>query len=366
MSASRPQLVVVIGAGPAGLAASHELKRRGIEHRVLERGASVGTSWRGLYDSLVLHTGRHLSHLPGMRFPRGTPLFPPRDALVSYLERYAGGLPVETRCAVHRVTRVNQTWRVLSSRGEIRAGAIVVATGIISNPRVPRLPGSEEFGGPIRHSVEYLRAEACERRRILIVGTGNSANEIATELAAHGARVSVAVRSGANVVPREILGIPIQYLAALVRRLPAPVRRSVVGAVGAVTEWRNGPSPFPRPPYGPLDSIPMIGTGLVRAIREGRIALRGGIERLTGRGARFADGTEEEFDEILLATGFDPAIEILGGLVRLDERRFARRRDRVVSLDQPNLYFIGHNYDSAGALWNIRRDAPLIAERLSR
>ena len=94
----RSHEAIVVGAGPAGLATSRELARAGVEHRVLERGDQVGYTWANLYDSLVLHTGRHLSALPGLAFPSGTPLFPPRRDFLDYLHRYAStfSLPIET------------------------------------------------------------------------------------------------------------------------------------------------------------------------------------------------------------------------------------------------------------------------------
>lgn len=315
-------LTVVIGAGPGGLAVSRELQRRRIEHRVLESGPSVGTSWRSLYDSLVLHTGKHLSHLPGMPFPRGTPMFPSRNDLVAYLERYSERLPVEPHCTVHRLVRLNQSWRVLTSRGELRARNVIVATGIIANPRLPKIAGMEEFRGGLRHSIEYRNAEPYADRRVLLIGCGNSANEIGSELARHGVRVTLAIRGGANVVPRTVAGVPVQYFGQVLRRLPDGARDAVVRGIRRLSERRHGPSPFPAAKGGPFDAIPMIGFDLVDAIRRGEVALAGDIERFTSGGARFRDLSEREFDEVILATGFAPALRILGDLVRLDEKNF--------------------------------------------
>lgn len=119
---------------------------------------------------------------------------------------------------------------------------------------------------------------------------------------------------------------------------------------------------LPRPDVSPLDAIPLIGFRLVDAIREGSVKLRGGVEGLTATGARFAGGKEEPFDVILLATGFRATLGFLGTLVRTDERGFGMRRDRVVSVDQPNLFFVGHNYDATGGITNIRQDSRLAAE----
>ena len=359
--------VVVVGAGPAGLAASHELQACGVQHRVLERGDTVGYTWAHLYDSLTLHTGKHMSNLPGLPFPRSAPLFLPRRDFWEYLQHYARvfELPIETGCAVERITRSDGTWTVRTSRGALDADAVVVATGIVANPKVPRLPGQERFGGRLAHSAGYKRAAPYIGRRVLVVGVGNSGAEIASEIARAGGTVTIAVRSGANVVPLTLAGLPIQYVAYWVRKLPRPVQEGAVALVRLMTELRRGKPVLPRPAYGPLDAIPVIGFHLVDAIAQGLIDVRAGIAELTPEGARFSDGTEGRFDDIILATGFGAALGPLGSLIQLDSKGFARRRDRVVSLDQPALYFVGHNYDATGGLYNIHRDSRLAARLIA-
>jgi cation diffusion facilitator CzcD-associated flavoprotein CzcO len=358
---------IVIGAGPAGLASSRELQRRGIDHVVLERG-DVAESWSRLYDSLTLHTGKHMSHLPGMRYPRGTPLFLSRETFVSYLHEYRRrfALPIESGREVTSLVRDGERWRVETNGETMYADAVIVASGIISNPRIPKLVGQDEFRGEVRHSVTYRRPDEVRGKRVLVVGAGNSAGEIASELGRAGIATTVAIRSGANVVPLQILGVPIQYLAWMIRTLPRPAREVIVRAMRKMTELRNGPPVLPPAAVGPLDAIPLIGFRLVDAIRDGTVKLRGGIERLTVDGVRFDDGSEEPFDVVLLATGFRAAMNFLGPLVRTDERGFGVRRDRVVSVDQPNLFFVGHNYDATGGITNIRRDAPLAADAIQR
>jgi glycine/D-amino acid oxidase-like deaminating enzyme len=361
---------VVVGAGPAGLAASQQLKERGVPHRVLERGDTVGHTWANLYDSLTLHTGKHMSNLPDLPFPRSAPLFVPRREFWEYLRHYARtfDLPVETGRAVERLTRSDGTWTVHTTRGPLDAEVVVVATGIVANPKVPRFPGQERFearGGRIVHSVVYKRPEPYVGRRVLVVGVGNSGAEIGSEIAHAGGRVTIAVRSGANVVPLTLAGLPIQYVAYWVRKLPRTVQEGAVALVRLMTELRRGRPVLPRPAHSPLDEIPVIGFHLVDAIASGLIDVRAGVAELTAEGARFTDGADGRFDDIILATGFSAALGPLGSLIGLDPRGFARRRDRVVSLDQPGLYFVGHNYDATGGLYNINRDSRLAARLIA-
>lgn len=358
--------VVIVGAGPAGLAVARELRVRRVPFRLLERGATVGHSWARLYDSLRLHTGKHLSALPGLRFPRSAPLFPSRDDFLDYLGRYSAAYDLEPELSSDVLhARRDRRWLVETAAEQIEARALIMATGIMAGPHVPSIAGRGDFEGRVLHSIEYRRPDPFRGQRVLVVGVGNSGGEIGAELARNGIETTLAVRSGANVVPLTILGLPVQYLSVYVRRLPRPVQEAVVTAVRRVTDRRRGPPVLPRPGHSPLDSIPLIGFHLVDEIRAGRIAVRPGVERFTRSGVRFADGAEEPFDTVILATGFRPALAPLGDAVQRDDRGFALRTGRVRSVDHADLYFVGHNYDAAGGLRNIARDAPLVAAELN-
>ena len=149
------------------------------------------------------------------------------------------------------------------------------------------------------------------------------------------------------------------------RPLPKRVRTILTRLVGWITELRRGKPVLPRPAHGPLDAIPMIGFHLVDAIQAGKVTVRGGVVALTESGARFIDGVEEPFDDVILATGFTAALTPLGNLVRTDAKGFAVRTDRVTSADQPHLYFVGHSYDAVGGLYNIKLDSALAADRIA-
>lgn len=358
---------VVIGGGPAGLAVSREMQRYRVEHVVLERGPSVGTSWVNSYDSLRLHTGKHLSSLPGLRFPRQTPLFPAKCDFVSYLGSYARHFRLPVRFGVD-VSGISpgKRWTITTNSGVYHSTILVFATGLMSNPVLPGIPDLPLFEGRVLHSVEYRRPDEFAGKRVVILGVGNSGGEIGTELANSGARVTMAVRSGANVVPLTLFGLPIQYLSMFLQKLPRPAQERIVLQVRKAVIRKRGAPVLPVPDKSPLDSIPLIGFHLVDAIRDGRIAVRPGIERFIRQGVKFTDGTEEPFDAAIFATGFRPALQPLVEHVRVDANGFALRSDRVISADHRTLFFVGHNYDATGGLNNINRDAPLVAAAVAR
>ena len=360
---------VVIGAGPGGLATSRELKRRGIEHVVLERGDAPAHTWANLYDSLVLHTGKHMSRLPGLKFPPTAPLFPTRIEFVDYLRRYATTfeLPVRTGADVSHVERTGSGWSIRTRAGEqFRARAVVVATGIASNPVIPEIQNREKFGGRVRHSIEYRNPGDAKGRRILVVGAGNSSGEIASELSRAGARVTLAVRNGAHIVPREVFGVPIQYISVPLGYLPRRLQRGIATALGGAIATLKGKSVLPPPAPGGCPRVPIIGFHLADEIRRGTITVKGDVAAFTTDGVIFADGTVQPFDDVILATGFRATLGMLGDAVQLDPCGFGRRRNRVVSLDQPDLYFVGHNPDVRGGIFMIGRDARRTARLIAR
>jgi len=361
--------VIVVGAGPSGLSVSRELGRAGIRHVVLERGEAVGHTWAHLYDGLVLHTGKHFSALPGMRFSSSTPTFPTRRQFVEYLDRYAKTfqLPIKTASEVRTVERGGHEWRVsLGDRRAMLAPVVVIATGIVSNPYVPEFTHRDRFRGRVLHSVEYRRPQPFAGERVLVVGIGNSAGEISAELAGVGAHVTVAIRSGARVVPREILGVPVQYLGVALRHVPRSVLLRTMSIAGWIAESLRGAPPLPLPIDSPCATVPLIGFHLADAVKSGRIQLAGSVSAFTTTGMRFVDGSERSFDTVMLATGYRAALGMLGPEITRDRCGFAARRDRVVSSDRPGLYFVGHNYDVAGGLRNIAQDARIAARLIAK
>ena len=360
--------VVVIGAGPAGLATSAALSRAGVTHHVLERGGDVGHTWANLYDSLVLHTAKGLSALPGLPFPKSTSRFPTRRDLLDYLHRYADRfrVPLTTRADVTSVRREDNNWVVGTATGaELRARAVVIATGIIANPHEPVIAHRDRFRGRVFHSVHYHRPESFTGRRLLVVGAGNSAGEISVELVRAGAHVTLAVRTGAVIVPRDIAGIPIQYFSVALGLLPASAQRIAMTMLAHASALVRGPAVLPAPPRTGCQKAPLVGLHLADALRARTIQLKGGIAEFTEAGMRFDDGSEAPFDVVILATGYRPALGALGSLIRIDPCGFAQRRDRVASSDQPALYFVGHNYGIQGGLFNIGRDARIVAGQIT-
>lgn len=312
-------LVVVIGAGPAGLATAACLRMRGIHAVVLEQADSPGNAWRHHYTRLHLHTVKSHSALPGLPFPGSAPRYVPRQGLVDYLEAYARHHGIAPRYGqpVERITPGNDgAWRVHTASGaDLMASHVVMACGANRRPRVPELPGRDTFRGHIAHSRDYRDAAPWAGQRMLVVGMGNTGAEIALDLAEQGVQVALSARSPVNIVKRDVLGRPTQLSSLMLSRLPPALGDRLAIWLRDLTVGDLRPYGLRTPTASPLRQLredgktPVIDIGTVAAIRDGRIAVFPGVDTLMPEGARFTDGREIPFDAVLLATGYDAALQ---------------------------------------------------------
>ena len=301
---------MVIGASAAGLATAACLRRLGQDHVLLEGGRSVGAAWRTHYERLHLHTNKGSSALPFVPFGRGVPRYASRTEVVDYLERYAAETGVAPRFnqTVTHVHRDADAWVTRTDLQTYRSRNVVVATGMARQPVVPDWSGGETYPGEVLHSSAYRNGTPWFGQRVLVVGFGNSAGEIAIDLHEHGASPTLAVRSAVNVIPRELLGIPILLIGSVLSVLPPRVADALGAPLVAASVGDLRRLGLRKLPYGPIQQIhrdrhiPLIDIGTIAHVRAGHIAVRGGVTALTATGARFDDGTEEPYDAIVAAT----------------------------------------------------------------
>jgi len=319
---------VVVGAGPAGLAAAAELGRRRVPAVVLERGDAAGAAWSTRYDRLRLNSSRWFSQLPGARFGRGAGVFPSRDEMVRYLARYAERYEIDVRPNTHveRIDRDGDGWSVRTSAGDVATRQVVVATGYQRDGRVPEWPGRAEYRGAMLHASGYRNPVPFAGADVLVVGSGCTGMEIAYDLAVGGAaRVRLAVRTPPNILVRAAAG---PLFARALTKLP-PTRADAIARkvrereLGDLTEYG-----LPVPEEGVFSRLRRLGVApaivdheWIDAIKDGRVEVVGGVVMLDETGVVLADGARIEPTAVIAATGYRCGLEpIVGHLGVLGER----------------------------------------------
>jgi putative flavoprotein involved in K+ transport len=300
MSTETPP-VIVIGAGQSGLAAARSAYEHGLRPLILEAGDSPSGSWRHYYDSLTLFSAARYSSMPGLPFPGDPDHYPHRDEAVAYLEQYARQLDVEIRTNI-RVSAVSidgPEFVVHTTAGDrLPAAGVVVASGSFGNPHRPTLLGAEGFAGEITHVADYRNPAPYAGRRVVVVGAGNSAIQVAHELAERSSVTLARLREPAFV--------------------PQVVRGHDVHHWFDVTGFDHIPGVWLQMLAGP----PLVlDTGdYQNAYLTGRIDQRPMFTELADKEVVWADGEREVVDAVILSTGYRPNVDFLRPLGTLDGR----------------------------------------------
>lgn len=364
---------IVVGAGPAGLAAAALLSKRGFQTTVLERTDAVGARWRTRYEGLRLNTVRACSMLPGYRIPRRCGRYPCRDDFVGYLEGYSAHhrLSVRFDTMVHRVERDGEEglWRLETSTGPLLARYGVIATGYDAVPKLPDWASNDEFAGELIHACEYRSSDPYVGREVLVVGAGNTGIDIAGFLVKGGARVSLAMRTPPNVFPRDWHGIPLEPTAIPAEHLPAKIGDVLGFAAQRLIYGDLSPYGIPRAPEGFQTNFrrrlvgPAVDDGFIAALKAGRTRIVAPVERLEVRDVVLVDGTRMQPDAVICATGYRRGLEpIAGHLGVLRPDGLPAHHAAPEHPDTPRLYFAGFYAGPAGQI----RIAPKHARRIAR
>lgn len=340
--------LVIIGGGQSGLAAAHAAKQAGLAAIVLEAGAEPIGSWPRYYDSLQLFSPARYSELPGRPFGGDPDRYPTRDELAAYLRAYAAELDADIHVhqRVREVTLHAGRFRVSTDAGlELDADQVIAATGGFGRPHRPALAGLNEFTGEVLHACDYRTPEPFADRRVVVVGGGNSAIQIAAELATV-ARVSLASRSALKFTPQRPLGHDLHWWLTRSGLDSAPLGR-----------WLRG------------RTTPILDDGRYRAaLAGGNPDSRAMFSRLDHDDAVWADGHREPVDAIILATGYRPDLGYLASTGALAGDGSPHHRAGI-STTVAGLGYVGLEYQRSIASATVRgvgRDAARVVHRLTR
>jgi putative flavoprotein involved in K+ transport len=371
---SKPD-AVVIGAGPSGLAVARELRHRhGISALVLDQAAAPAVSWRNRYDNFRLNTNGFLSHLPGQRIPLTAGRWPTKEDMVRYFDRYVRqqDITLALGCEVHRIDRTANGWLVATSSGEIRTPAVVLATGKYRTPVVPPWPGLGQFTGELVHSGDFRNAWPFAGRDVLVVGAGNSAADIAVQLADAGdaRKVWLAVRTPPHLVRRAIGPVPSDIFLELFARVPARIVDPMIAQLNRLLFGDLSVYGFHRPPLGlkatveQRGRIPTLADELVDAVRSGRVEVVAAVASVDSNRVILDDGTAVKPEVIVAATGFSTDLDgLVGHLGVLDED--GDPRGGFASHLGDGMFAIGYGIPPNGPLRAIRLAATPLAGQVA-
>ncbi|MCW2655456.1 MAG: putative flavoprotein involved in transport [Mycobacterium sp.] len=364
---------VVIGAGPSGLAVARELEHQhGIKALVVDRAAAPAISWRTRYDNFRLNTNGFLSHLPGQRIPLSAGRWPTKEDMVRYFDQYVQRqkLTLKLGCEISHVDRLRGCWRLGTSSAEIHARSIVLATGNYRTPAIPPWPGLSQFEGELVHSADFRNAWPYRGRDVLVVGAGNSAADIAVQLA-RGSRnqIWLAVRTPPHLVRRAMGPLPADILLELFSRVPARTIDPIIKRFNRMVMGDLSAYGFNEPPLGlkatvERGRIPTLADELIEVVRAGRVEVVAAVEALDRSRVILSDGSWVAPEVIVAATGFSTDLEgLIGHLGVLDEK--GKPLGGYASHIGDGMFTLGYGIPSTGPLRGIRLNATRLAREIA-
>ena len=360
--------IAIIGAGAAGLCSAKYMKAAGFDVTIFEIGSQIGGMWRykndnGLsnaYRTLHINTSRTVTQFHDLPFDDDVQYFPDHADMHRYLAKYADhfGLTrlIRFNTPVRRVARAFDpatgaapAWRIVTDSGEENFDAVMVATGHLSEPRhVPLF--QDGFGGDYLHSFYYRQPEDFVGKRVCVIGVGNSACDIASDVCVTSATTVLVARSTPVILPKLMFGRPFTEITRKIQRpwMPAVLRRKITALLAWIAHGDLTKLGF-RPVTKEKLHVTSNGT-IVNDIAYNRVRLKQDITAIDGKRITFNDGASEDFDALIAATGYKINLPFL------DDRLIAgdpenNRLDlykRIVPPGQPGLYMVGFfNTDTA-------------------
>jgi dimethylaniline monooxygenase (N-oxide forming) len=344
----------VIGAGSSGITAIKALDDQGIPFDCFEKSDRVGGNWvfgnrNGMsssYSTLHINTSRERMEYADYPMPASYPDFPRHDQIARYFDDYVDHFGLREKIAFqtgveHAFSREDGVWEVVLDSGETRLyDALLVASGHHWDPRWPEpaIPG--HFEGETLHAHHYKEPSQLQGKRVVVVGMGNSAMDIAVDASYHAVSTTLVARRGVHVVPKYVLGRPLDA-GVKPSRMPFPWLLRGMQVALRLTVGPMERYGLPRPDHRLGQTHPTVSTRILDRLAHGEIEVKPEISQLAGDRVRYADGSERQADLIVYCTGYKITFPFF------DERFFAAPDNRLVLYkrvfdpEHHGLYFIG-------------------------
>lgn len=372
--------VCVIGAGPSGITALKNLLDQGLEVLCYDFNSDVGGNWiynenpshSSVFETTHIISSKTLSQYEDFTFDDfepNLPDYPSHDQLRRYFQAYAQRFNLYPYIQFQTLVESceldeHQQWVVKTSKDGIPHTEIfthlVVCNGHHWKPRMPSYPG--EFSGKFLHSHEFKHARPFKDQRVLVIGGGNSACDVAVETSRVSAKTSISWRRGYRIVPKFLFGKPSDVVAARMTFLPTRLKFFFSEWTVKLFQGSNKHYGLPEPSHAISGTHPTINEELLYKVRHGKVFPKGDIERFDGFNVHFKDGSVEAFDVVIACTGYVLAhpffrpdfLNYSEGDVPLYLKMFHESHE--------NLFFIGM-FQPLGCIWPAAELQSKIAAR---
>lgn len=341
--------VIIIGAGQAGLAMSYQLKQKGVEnHLVIDAQKRIGDSWRYRYKSLVLFTPKSYSVLPGLKRKGDPNSYPTKNEMADYLEGYVAhfNLPYRMNTMVTGIEKKNDYFNIYTEDEKLQSKKVFIASGAFQKPFIPPVIKNEDNAVSHVHSSLYIEPRSLRSGSVLVVGGGNSGAQIAVELSTDREDVILALSYQPKFLPLQILGRSIFYWLEKLQLLYAG-RDTVRGR-----QFKKRDDPI-------------FGMELKWAVKEQKIKIKPRVTEVAGDRVTFSDGSTLRVNNIIWATGFVPAYEMIRIDGAIDKKGRPIHNRGVSPID--GLYYIGLPWQynrGSGLVCGVGRDAKYLADEI--
>ncbi len=305
--------ICIVGAGPAGLTMAKNLRKHDLDFFILEKYSDTGGIWdmknpgTPMYEAAHFISSKTLSGFPGFPMPDEYPDYPNQKQILDYIRSFAQKENLYPNIKFNEEVKfVEKTkdgfWQIKTNKNVYLADSVICATGGQWHANIPKLPGS--FSGTIRHSQTFKKSEEFKNKKVLIVGGGNSAVDIACEAAVYADEVWLSMRRGYHFLPKHIFGQPADVFAHEGPKIPMFIQQKVFGwllklIVGDQTKYG-----LPKPDHKLFESHPLLNSQVIHHVTHGNLKVVGDLQNIENYTVFFNDGKRHEFDEIILATGY--------------------------------------------------------------
>lgn len=301
----------IIGAGPSGLSAARALQKQGLNFIGYEKHADVGGLWdinnphSTVYQSAHLISSKRMTEFTEFPMKDSIADYPSHRDLFNYFLDFANHFDLKKHykfnADVQSVTReADGNWLITANGETTKVAGVILATGTLHYPNLPDQKGN--YTGESIHSSQYKSPNIFKGKKVLIVGCGNSACDIAVDAIHHADSVDISVRRGYHFVPKYIFGKPADTMGK--SNLPPFLQKNVQKKI--LKAFMGSPENFgfPKPDHDLFESHPVVNSLILYHAGHGDIKVRPDIEKTEGKTVYYNDGTTQEYDLILWATGY--------------------------------------------------------------